>query len=103
LNATPLRIPTTPAAPVESLADFVSKVQPWLAQSLFSFATNRSISPGLTDVYPKFAPAPAAGSLQFRGDEPAEIKALHEKAQTLAHGMRNLVAVQTLGLGVRHK
>src|SRR5215831_712521 len=42
------------AVPIQSLAEFVSKVQPWLAQSLFPSASSETISPALFDLYPKF-------------------------------------------------
>ena len=89
------------AVPTRSLADFVSKVQPWLAQSIFPSATKGIISPALADLYPKFVQPHAADSLQHRSDEPAEVKALREKAQLLADSMRNFVAVQTLAWGGR--
>lgn len=90
------------AVPTQSLADFVSKVQPWLAQSLFPSATNGTISPFAGDVYPKFVPPHAAHSLEQRRDEPAEVKALREKAQLLANNMSNMIAVQRLAWGSRN-
>lgn len=44
------------AVPIRSLADFVSKVQPWLVQSLFPSATKENISPNSADLHPKFVP-----------------------------------------------
>jgi hypothetical protein len=38
------------AVPVQSLADFVSKVQPWLAGKIFPSATMQAISPVLADL-----------------------------------------------------
>jgi hypothetical protein len=87
------------AVPIQSLANFVSKVQPWMAQSLFPSATKGIISPTSADLYPKFVQPPVADSLQYRSDEPAEVKVLREKAQLLADSMRNFVAVQTFAWG----
>jgi hypothetical protein len=87
------------AVPVQSLADFVSKVQPWMAQSLFPSATKGIISPASADLYPKFVQPPVADSLQHRSDESAEVKVLRVKAQLLADSMRNFVAVQTFEWG----
>jgi hypothetical protein len=87
------------AVPIQSLADFVSKAQPWLAQSIFPPAAMGNISPASADLYPKFVPPPANDSLQHRPDEPSEVKLLRQKAQVLADGMRNLVAVQTFAWG----
>jgi hypothetical protein len=85
------------AVPIQSLADFVSKVQPWLAPSIFP--SKGAISPTSTDLYPKLVLPPAAESLQHRSDEPGEVKVLREKAQLLADSMRNFVAVQTFAWG----
>ena len=87
------------AVPIRSLADFVSKVQPWVAQSIFPTAKTQVISPNLNDLYPKFQWLTATGSLQHRPQEPPEIKALRSKAQSLADSMRNFVAVQTFSWG----
>ncbi len=87
------------AVPVQSLADFVSKVQPWVAQNIFPTTKTQVISPTLADLYPKFQWPTATGSLQHRTEEPVEVKALRSKAQTLADSMRNFVAVQTFSWG----
>jgi hypothetical protein len=84
------------AVPVQSLADFVSKVQPCLAQSIFPSA--KGISPVSTDLYPKFVASPT-DVLQHRPEEPAEVKVLRSKAQLLADSMRNFIAVQTFAWG----
>jgi Trypsin len=84
------------AVPVQSLADFVSKVQPYLAESLFP--TNKKISPVSADLYPKFE-ASLANALQHRPEEPAEVKLLRSKAQLLADSMHNFIAVQTFAWG----
>jgi hypothetical protein len=89
------------AVPVQSLADFVSKVQPCLAQSLFPFT--KGISPVSADLYPKFVPQAPVGILQHRPEEPADVKALRSKAQLLADSMRNFIAVQTFAWGSGNK
>jgi hypothetical protein len=88
--------PIALAVPVQSLADFVSKVQPCLAQSIFP--STKGISPVSADLYPKFMPSPA-DVLQHRSEEPAEVKALRSKAQLLADSIRNFIAVQTFAWG----
>jgi hypothetical protein len=85
------------AVPVPSLADFVNKVQPYLAQSLFP--SIKGISPVSADLYPKFVPPPPSGVLEHRPEEPAEVTVLRSKAQLLADSMRNLIAVQTFAWG----
>lgn len=87
------------AVSVKSLADFVSKVQPWLANKVFPAAKEQIISVNSSDLYPKFQWPAATRSLQHRPEEPPEVKALRSKAQTLADSMRNFVAVQTLSWG----
>jgi hypothetical protein len=85
------------AVPVQSLADFVSKVQPCLAQDIFPDA--KAISPVSVDLYPKFVAPPLVETLQHRLEEPAQVRLLRSKAQLLADSMRNFVAVQTLAWG----
>src|SRR5438445_7925956 len=85
------------AVPVQTLVDFVSKVQPFLAQRIFP--TTKDVSPVSADLYPKFVQSPAADSLQHRSDEPAEVKVLRKKAQLLADSMRNFIAVQSFAWG----
>lgn len=87
------------AVPVQSLADFVSKVQPWIAQNIFPTTKTQVISPTLADLYPKFQWPAVTGSLQHRTEEPVEVKALRLKAQILADSMRNFVAVETFSWG----
>lgn len=89
------------AVPVQSLADFVSKVDPCLAQSMFP--STKGISPDLADLYPKFVPPSPAGVLENRPEEPAEVKTLRSKAQLLADSIRNFVAVQTFAWGSGNK
>jgi len=84
------------AVPIQSLVDFVTKVQPFLAQSIFS-STNR-ISPVAEDFYPKFVP-PTADLLQHRPEESSEVSTLRRKAQLLVDSMYNFIAVQRLAWG----
>jgi len=97
---------TALAVPVQSLVDFVSKVQPFLAHRIFP--ATRNVSPLSADLYPKFMPAldhypqfvPRGGDgLQHRPEEPHEVSVLREKAQLLADSMRNFIAVQSFAWG----
>jgi trypsin-like peptidase len=87
------------AVPIDSLADFIRKVQPWIAPSLFPSAKNGAVSPAAADLYPKFVWPPAGNTLQRRPEEPADVKLLRKKAQDLADSIRNFVAVQTFAWG----
>ena len=84
------------AVPVDSLVDFVSKVQPYLAQSVFPFS--KAISPVSADIYSKFVASHVEG-LQHRPEESAEVKGLRNKSQLLADSMRDFIAVQTFAWG----
>src|SRR6266481_5991885 len=97
---------TAVAVPVQALADFVSKVQPFLAQRIFP--TTKDVSPVSADLYPKFVPPPdhypkflprRADGLQHRPEEPYEVSVLRKKAQLLADSMRNFIAVQSFAWG----
>src|SRR5712692_2818455 len=97
------------AVPVQALVDFVSKVQPFLAQRIFPTRDVLSVS---ADVYPKFMPLPDhnpkfvpshADGLQHRPEEPPEVKVLRSKAQLLADSMRNYIAVQSFEWGLGDK
>ena len=87
---------TALAVPIQTLGDFVSKVQPFLAQRIFP--TTKDVSPVSADLYPKFAPGLADG-LQHRPEEPYEVSVLRKKAQLLADSMRNFIAVQSFAWG----
>src|SRR2546425_2726617 len=100
---------TAVAVPVQALVDFVSKVQPFLAQRIFP-TTN--VSPVSADLYPKFMPRPdhgpkfvplVADGLQHRPEEPHEVSVLRQKAQLLADSMRNFIAVQSFAWGSADK
>jgi hypothetical protein len=94
------------AVRVETLVDFVTKVQPFLAQRIFP--TTKEVSPVSADFYPKFVLAPdrypkftpqPADGLQHRPEEPYEVRMLREKAQLLADSMRDFIAVQGFAWG----
>jgi len=94
------------AVPVQTLVDFVTKVQPFLAARIFP--TTKDVSPVSADLYPKFAPSPDHNSkfvpihidgLQHRPEEPYEVRVLRRKAQLLADSMRNFIAVQSFAWG----
>jgi hypothetical protein len=94
------------AVPVQTLVDFVSKVQPFLAQRIFP--TTKDVSPVSADLYPKFEPPPDhypkfaprhADGLEHRPEEPYEVSELRKKAQLLADSMRNFIAVQGFAWG----
>jgi hypothetical protein len=89
------------AVPVQALADFVSKVEPFLAQSIFP--PTKEISPISADLFPKFEPPSPVGVLQYRPEEPAEVSMLRIKAQLLADSIRNFIAVQTFAWGSGNK
>lgn len=89
------------AVPVQSLAEFASKVEPYLAQSIFPPA--KGISPISADLYPKFVPPSPTGVIQHRPEEPAEVRKLRTKAQLLADSIRNFIAVQTFAWGSGNK
>lgn len=90
------------AVPIESLVEFVGKVEPYLAERIFP--RKKTISPVSADLYPKFVPPSAdAGALQHRPQEPADVKTLRSKAQLLADSMRNFITVQTLAWGSGNK
>jgi hypothetical protein len=84
------------AVPIQSLIDFVTRVQPFLAHSVFSSTTR--ISPVSEDLYPKFIP-PSSDGPKRRLADPNDVVVLREKAQLLADSMRNFVAVQRLEWG----
>jgi hypothetical protein len=97
---------TALAVPIQTLVDFVSKVQPFLAHKIFP--TTNEVSPISADRYPKFVPPPdlytqfvppRADGLRHRPEEPYEVSLLRQKAQLLADSMLNFIAVQTYAWG----
>jgi trypsin-like peptidase len=100
---------TAVAVSVQTLVDFVSNVQPFLAQKIFPTRDVLSVS---ADLYPKFLPLPDhnpkfvplhSRGLQHRPEEPPEVKSLRSKAQLLADSMRNYIAVQSFEWGLGDK
>jgi hypothetical protein len=101
---------TALAVPVQTLVDFVNKVEPFLAQQIF--ATVNGASPVSADLYPKFVPSPDhnspffpthSGELEHLPVEPDGVKLLRERAQLLAGGIRNFIAVQSFEWGSANK
>ena len=99
---------TALAVPVQTLVDFVSKVQPFVAAKLFR--SSKLVSPVPGDLYPKFVPTHTgdfypkfvpthANVLQHRPEETYEVSVLRKKAQLVADSMRNFIAVQTFAWG----
>lgn len=91
---------TVAVIPVQTLVEFVTKVQPFLAQKLFP--VTKQIPPASPDIYPKFVPA-RSDVLQHRTEEPEDVKALRQKAQSLANSIRNFMAVETFAWGTGAK
>jgi len=90
------------AVPIQSLADFVGRVQPLLAQSIFSPANWQD--PSFSgDVYPKFQSPPSSDGLNHRLPDPPDVQALRNNAQLLAQNMRDFVAIQTFAWGSGNK
>jgi hypothetical protein len=89
------------AVPISSLADFVSKIEPALAATLFP-SDKGAISLTLADLYPKFVPALGPHALERRPDEPENVKMLRTKAQVLLDSMRNFIAVETFEWGKKN-
>ena len=88
------------AVPVQSLAEFVAKFEPHMAQSLFS--SSQGISEVSADIYPKYVP-PLANSLEHRTEEPPDVRILRSKAQALTDSIRDFIAVETFVWGVADK
>jgi len=93
---------TALAVPVQPLSDLVRKVQPCLAQKLFR-PSNEFIPPELGDLYPKIQAFRPEIALQHRPLEAIEVQQLRAKAQQLADGMTDFIAVQTFAWGKGHK
>ena len=87
---------TAGAVSIQTLVDFVTKVQPFLAQRIFP--ATKQIPPVSADIYPKFVP-PGSDGLQHRPEEPDDVRVLRKKAQSLADSIRNFIAVETFAWG----
>jgi hypothetical protein len=85
------------AVSIQTLVDFVRKVQPFLAQRIFP--ATKEVSPVSGDIYPKFVPSRSDGLLQHRPQEPYEVSVLRQQAQLLADSIRNFIAVQSFAWG----
>jgi hypothetical protein len=84
------------AVPIQSLAEFVRTVRPFLAANVFP--SMRSVSPFPGELYPKLLLN--AHTRDFRSaEESYEVQILRSKAQLLADSMRNFIAVQTYAWG----
>ena len=81
----------------ESLLEFVSQVQPYLAQRIFP-QRMKAVSPVAPDLYPQFV-EPASHFLQERPEETADVRMLRMRGQALADSIRNFIAVQTFAWG----
>jgi hypothetical protein len=88
------------AVTIQTLVEFVTKVQPFLAQRIFP--ATQQIPPVSPDLYPKFVP-PRSDGLQNRRAEPDNVRALRQKAQSLADSIRNFIAVQGYAWGTGDK
>jgi hypothetical protein len=88
---------TAGAVSIQTLVEFVTKVQPFLAQRIFP--TTKQIPPISADIYPKFVPPRSDGLLQHRPQESYEVGVLRQKAQLLADSIQNFIAVQSFAWG----
>lgn len=91
--------PIALAVPVENLAAFLNRAQPFLAALLFPIKT--VASPDEEDFYPKYrlkrSSRPQRRTAQ--SDESDAVRLLRERAQSLVDGMRYFIAVQTYAWG----
>ncbi|MGB2591090.1 MAG: serine protease [Candidatus Acidiferrum sp.] len=94
------------AVPVQALAEFVQKTQPFLAHEIFR--SSELVSPIPADLYSKYAPPSDFYSefvpvhpegLQHRPEEPEDVTLLRLKAQALLDSMRYFIAVQSFAWG----
>jgi hypothetical protein len=85
------------AVSIQTLVDFVTKVDPFLAKRIFP--ATKEISPVSGDIYPKFVPPRSDGLLQHRPEESYEVGVLRQQAQLLADSIRNFIAVQSFAWG----
>ncbi len=89
------------AVPVQTLAEFVRKVLPWLGALLFPSPAEGAPQAGYwavgQDLYPKFVP-PEQIVLHSR-DQSADISALRQSAEELMRNVANFIAVQTFVWG----
>jgi hypothetical protein len=88
------------AVSVQTLVDFVTRVQPFLAQRIFP--PTEQVPPASPDIYPEFVP-PRSEGLEHRPEEPDEVKTLRRKAQSLADSIRDFIAVESFAWGSGEK
>jgi len=86
------------AVPAQSLADFVSRVEPFAAQEILP-PSQSGLSPLAPDLDPNPVQLNAQRRLQTRGSEPEEVQRLRASAQFLADSMRDFIAVQSFTWG----
>src|SRR5271157_530244 len=84
------------AVPVQALADFLAKSQPYLHSTLFPQDGKPFVSPVSQDLYPAYVPEHVSG---HREPEPPAVVALRARAQELSDSMRNFIAVQSFAWG----
>ncbi len=84
------------AVPVEELAEFVGKVEPFLASEIFPVSTR--IPPSAVDLYPELV-ALHSEQLKRRNSDSMQIQVLRSKAQALSDNMRDFIALQNLSWG----
>lgn len=88
------------AVKAQALADFLSKIQPYLHAELFPEDTQ--ISPISADLYPPYAFPPPAGTGK-RPVDPVDVVSLRRNAQVVADSIYNFIAVQSFAWGVNNK
>lgn len=88
---------TVLGVPVDVLAAFVSKIQPYMAAQLFPKSV--FISPVSADYYPEWIPPAPEPGLAHRPVEPPDVTLLRAKAQGVVDNMYSLIAVQSFEWG----
>ena len=83
--------------PVEVLSAFVSKIQPYLAATLFP--KTAFIPPVEPDFYPEWVPPRPDGRLERRRVEPPDVQMFRQKAQDVVNSMRGLISVESFEWG----
>ena len=93
-----IKAPVVVALPIQSLVEFVSRVQPFMASRIFPASRDVAPFPFAGDRYPRFVPPPGKG-LQHRPEEPEDIALLRKKAQAAAGAMDNFIAIGSFDWG----
>lgn len=83
--------------PVDVLSAFVSKIQPYLAASLFPKTV--FIPPVEPDHYPEWVPDRPNGDLESRPAESPDVQLLRANAQDVVDSMRFVIAVESYDWG----